>query len=105
MSQNQVKIRVTDLQKKILVIFGIIAILFTVVAFIMWGTVKGIKPNPTVENFSLANENDYDYITIEIEDQYLVDISVTTNDYVNVALFTQEEFNDKHDGNTLEHIH
>ena len=104
MSQQSVKIYVTDTQKRILLVFSIIAIIFTVVAFIMWGTVKSIKPSPTTETFNLAHENDYDSITITVPDQYLVDITVTTTDYVDVALFTLEDFNDKHSGGVYSRI-
>ena len=104
MSQKSVKIYITDTQRRILLVYSIIAIILTVVAFILWGTVKGIKPSPTSETFTLANENDYDSITIDVPDQYLVDISVITNDYVDVALFTLEDFNDKHSGGVYSRI-
>ncbi len=104
MSQKTISFKVTDKQRKILLVYGIIAIVFTAVAFIMWGTIGKVKPNPTTEIFSLENENDYDYVIIEVEDQYLVDISVVTNDYVNVALFTLEDFNDKHSGGSYTRI-
>lgn len=104
MSQKTVQIPVTDTQRKILLVYAILAIIIAIVAFIMWGVVANIKPNPTSETFYLANENDYDYITIEVDDQYLIDISVTTNDYVNVALFTLEDFNDKHSSQTYTRI-